>query len=173
MRAILQSTLNHQSQVKYSCWNKVPAHSRHHSRPQTDHQSLTVGTEEAELGQLLSSLVQTHVEGLALSLRVRIVTPRHLASAAEQGRRNPGQHRVVSSSNPRHPGHLCPHHYQQGRHSCNTEQRATVRLSLILSMTGKTDLLRSSSSDLDIPTQTDQSGQTVIFYSSAVARPLT
>ena len=106
LRAILQSTLNHQSQVKYSCWNRVPAHNTliTLTLARLTRLRLTVGTEEAELGELWSSLVQTDVEGLALGLRVSVVTSRHLASAAEQGGRNSVQHRIVTSSNPGHPG---------------------------------------------------------------------
>ena len=104
LRAILQSTLNHQSQVKYSCWNKVPAHNTLIITKLTRGR-LTVRTEEAELGELLSSLVHTDVECLALGLRVSVVTSSHLASAAEQGGRYSVQGRIVSPSNTGHSSH--------------------------------------------------------------------
>ena len=102
LRAILQSTLNHQSHVKYSCWNKVPAHN---TLTTLTRRRLTVRTEEAELGELLSSLVHTDVECLALGLRVSVVTSSHLASAAEQGGRYSVQGRIVSPSNTGHSSH--------------------------------------------------------------------
>ena len=132
LRAILQSTLNHQSQVKYSWWKRVPAHNTLNTTntltlTRLARLGLTVGTEEAELGELWSSLVQTDVEGLALGLRVSVVTSSHLASAAEQGGRNSVQHRVVTPSYPGHSGgqrgHLGdllvgePRTHQHGRHS--------------------------------------------------------
>ena len=120
LRAILQSTLNHQSHVKYSCWNKVPAHN---TLTTLTGRRLTVRTEEAELGELRSSLVQTDVEGLTLGLRVSVVTSSHLASAAEQGGRHSGQGRVVSPSYPGYSSHSLllgqPRNNQEDRHSCN------------------------------------------------------
>ena len=121
-RAILQSTLNHQSQVKYSCWNKVPAHNTL-SITKLTRRRLTVRTEEAELGELWSSLVQTDVEGLTFGLRVSVVTSSHLASATEQGGRHSGQGRVVSPSYPGYSSHSLllgqPRKNQEDRHSCN------------------------------------------------------
>ena len=128
LRAILQSTLNHQSQVKYSCWNRVPAHNTliTLTLARLPRLRLTVGTEEAELGQLRSSLVQTDVEGLTLGLRVRVVTSGHPATAGEEGRGDSVQHGVVTASHPGHSGHSGqslwlgegqPRTYQQGPHS--------------------------------------------------------
>ena len=61
-----------------------------------------VGTEEAHLVQASLALVHTHVEGLAVCLRVCVVAALHLTSAAEQSGGHSSQDWVVS---PRHSWH--------------------------------------------------------------------
>ena len=73
----LQSTLNHQSHTRYSCWNSVPLGQRKlNCNKNVNHQCFR-GT-KYYLGQLLGPGVCAQVECLAASVRVSVVSAVHL-----------------------------------------------------------------------------------------------
>ena len=134
----LQSTLNHQSHTRYSCWNSVPlGHRKLNCNKSVTYHQCFRGT-KYYLGQLLGPGVCAQVEGLAASVRVSVVSPVHLKHVAQSytwhsrytcvlhlsATREPraghgGQRGVVAARQPGHRGHgvlLQGGRHQAGQH---------------------------------------------------------